>query len=193
MHIDYALLDGAFASINMLCFFKKHSFDFCMRIARNRVIISKNGIKAQLQKHPMLRFKRNQCYKTINATYKGVECFFTAHKRYSKNRNSYDIVYIVSSLNIPAKEQAKAYNIRWNIEKIFRTTKQSLGLTDCQSTSLQKQQLHIFSVFLAYTKLEEQKVYRRKKSVEQILTNMRAQKTSLNCFESYLQEQTIMN
>lgn len=193
MHIDYALLDGAFSSIAMICFFKKHRINFCMRIARNRVIISKNGIKAQLQNHPKLRFKRNQCYKTIKATYKGIECFFTAHKRYSKNKKSCDIVYIVSSLNIPAKEQAKTYNIRWNIEKIFRTTKQSLGLADCQSTNLKKQRLHIFSVFLAYAKLEEQKVYKRKKSVEQIIKIMRVQKKPFNSFESYLQEQTIMN
>ena len=191
--IDYAILDGAFASFKMIDFFNKNNINYCMRIPRNRVIISQDGTKEQLQKHPALKLKRNQRYKTIVAIYKGIECFFTAHKRYSKKKKALDVVYIVSSLNISPKEQAKAYNIRWNIEKMFRTTKQSLGLADCQSTNIEKQRLHIFSVFLSYALLEEQKLYYKKKSVEEVLRSIRIQKTLPPRFESYLWEQTIMN
>ena len=176
INFNYVALDGAFASKNMIEFFVKNSINFCMRIAKNRVIISQKGIRAQLQNHSELKFKRNQCYKTIKGTYKGLSCFFTAHKRYQKNRRSYQIVFIISNLNIPAKEQAKAYGIRWNIEKMFRTMKQSLGLGDCQCLSQKKQAAHIFSVFLTYAKLEEQKIYKRKKSPEEILKKIRGQK-----------------
>lgn len=176
IQFDYVALDGAFASKEMISFFMKNVVDFCMRIAKNRVIISEKGIQAQLQNHPELKFKKNECYKTIKGTYKGLKCFFTAHKRYHKNRKSYQIVFIVSSLNIPPKEQAYAYGIRWNIEKAFRTMKQSLGLSDCQCLSLEKQRIHILSVFLSYAKLEEQKICNRKKSPEEILKRIRPQK-----------------
>lgn len=189
---DYVAMDGAFASEAMLQFCKLHYVNFCMRIAKNRVIISENGIKAQLQNHPNLKFRKNERYKTIKGTYKGIACFFTAHKRYSNSGKSWNIVYIVSNLNIPAKEQAKAYGIRWNIEKIFRTAKQSLGLGDCQCVEIEKQRTHIFSVFFAYAKLEELKVFKRKKSVEQVLKKLRTQKICFNDIQSHVLEQTIM-
>lgn len=178
IEFDYVALDGAFASKDMIDFFMKNLINFCMRIARNRVIISEKGIQAQLQNHPELKLKKNECYKTIKGTYKGLNCFFTAHKRYDVNKKSYQIVFIVSSLNISPKEQANAYGIRWNIEKTFRTMKQSLGLNDCQCLSLEKQRIHILSVFLAYAKLEEQKICNKKKSPEEILKEIRPQK---NC------------
>lgn len=176
IQFKYVALDGAFSSQYMIDFLKKNKIHFCMRMAKNRVIISKKGIRAQLQNHPELKLKGNQCYKRIKATYKGHKCFFTAHKRYTKNRKSYQIVFIVSSLNIPAKEQADAYGIRWNIEKMFRTMKQSLGLSDCQCLSFEKQTIHIFSVFLAYAKLEEEKICNKKKSPEEVLARIRPQK-----------------
>ncbi|MBD3231451.1 transposase [Candidatus Dependentiae bacterium] len=122
-----------------------------------------------------------------------MECFFTAHKRYSNSGKSSNIVYIISSLNIPAKEQAKTYNIRWNIEKMFRTTKQSLGLVDCQCLEIEKQRTHILSVFFAFAKLEEQKIFKRKKSIEQVLMDLRIQKIYMKNFQSYLLEQAIMH
>lgn len=176
IQFKYVALDGAFSSQYMIDFLKKNKTHFCMRMAKNRVIVSKNGMSAQLQNHPELKLKGNQCYKKIKGTYKGHKCFFTAHKRYTKNRKSYQIVFIVSSLNVSAKEQADAYGIRWNIEKMFRTMKQSLGFGDCQCLSFEKQTVHIFSVFLAYAKLEEEKIYYRKKSPEEALKKIRPQK-----------------
>ena len=52
---DYVSLDGAFASDGMIKFFQKNLIHFCMRIPRNRVVISQKGVEAQLQKHPELR------------------------------------------------------------------------------------------------------------------------------------------
>lgn len=173
LNVDYVTLDGAFASKGMIYFFIQKGINFCMQIEKNRVIVSQNGTMAQLQKHPELKFIKNECYKTIKATYKGLPGYFTVHKRYNNSRKSYKIVFIVSHLNISPKKQSDAYKIRWNIEKSFRTMKQSLGLGDCQCLSVEKQSLHILSVFLAYAKLEEQKICSRKKSPEEVLKQVR--------------------
>ena len=172
IQVDYVALDGAFASLEMFEFFNEIEIHFCMRIARNRIVISENGIKAQLQNHPELKLKGNQRYKTIKATYKGFECFFTAHKVYSKNRKP-RIVYIVSDLDISAKEQAEAYDIRWEIEEAFRTMKQSLGLADCQCLSAKKQRAHIFATFLAYAKLQVEKNKLKLKNPEEVIRLLR--------------------
>ena len=172
INTDYVTLDGAFASTGMINFFIKNLIHFCMRMPRNRVIISEKGVKAQLQNHPELSLTKNQCYKTISGFYKGSKCFFTAHKAYSKTGRKPRIVFIVSDLNISPKEQAKAYGIRWNIEKAFRTMKQSLGLSDCQCLDSEKQTVHILSTFLAYTKLEQKK-NRQMKSPELVLKIIR--------------------
>jgi len=190
---NYVAMDGEFASEAMLKFLTKNSINYSMRIARNRIIISEDKTKAQLQHHPKLKLKRNERSKTIKGTYKGINCYFTIHKRYSNSSKSYTVVYIVSSLDISSEKQIKAYNIRWNIEKMFRTSKQSLGLGDCQCLTIEKQRTHIFSVFFAYAKLEEQKFFKRKKYVEQVINNFRSQKLASSNFQSLLLEQTIMN
>jgi len=182
---DYVTLDGAFASKGMIEFFIKNLIHFCMRIPRNRVVVSQKGVEAQLQNHPELKLKKNQRYKTIRGTYKGSKCFFTAHKAYSKPGRKPRIVFIVSDLNISPKEQAKAYGIRWNIEKAFRTMKQSLGLSDCQCLDSEKQRAHIFATFLAYAKLEEKKS-NKAKSPEAVLKIIRRRKPSESCKRSLL-------
>ena len=42
------------------------------------------------------------------------------------------------------------------LTKHLRTSKQKFGLSDCQCIGLEKQRIHIFSVFWVYAKLEEQ-------------------------------------
>lgn len=188
---NYVALDGAFASLPMIDFFSVNNTDFIMRMPRNRVVITKNGVEAQLQKHPALKLLRNERYKTILACYKGHWCYFTAHKRKNKHCSA-EVVFIVSSMNIPPKEQALAYGIRWEIEKIFRTTKQSLGIGDCQAIFTEKQRSHIFASFLAYASLIEEKVYKQKKSPEEVLARIRRQKTTLEASGLALLEETIM-
>jgi len=188
---DYIALDGAFASLFMIDFFTRNNLDFVMRMPKNRVIVTRNGTKAQLKNHPALKLIRNERYKTISACYKGNWCYFTAHKRKTK-KGSAEVVFIISSMNIPAKEQALAYGIRWEIEKVFRTIKQSLGVGHCQATSIEKQCAHIFATFLAYTSLIEKKVFKQKKSPEEVLTKIRRQKIPLCKSGLTLLEETIM-
>jgi len=186
-----AILDGGFASITMINFFKNNDLNYLMRIPKNRKVISECGKFEQLQKHPALKLKRNQRYKTIKALYKGIACFITAHKRTNKNGGK-QIVYLVSNVDVPPKKQAELYKIRWVIEKSYRTLKQKLGISDCQATGLEKQRAHILATFFAYANLEEQKLFKKKKSPEEILNRIRMQKTLHQFIELNLLEETIM-
>jgi hypothetical protein len=77
--------------------------------------------------------------------------------------------------NLTPKQHILAYEYRWPIEKFFRTAKQHLGIQDCQSTFIKKQRAHIFATFLAFIELEVQKIYKKKKSPEQVLKVIRDQ------------------
>jgi SRSO17 transposase len=46
------------------------------------------------------------------------------------------------------------YQLRWNIEKMFRTTKQHLGLQECSARKMETQESHIAFVLLAYALLQ---------------------------------------
>lgn len=46
------------------------------------------------------------------------------------------------------------YQIRWNIEKMFRTTKQHLGLQQCSARKMETHESHVASVFFAYALLQ---------------------------------------
>ena len=53
-----------------------------------------------------------------------------------------------------AKELIAAYNMRWPLEKVIRTTKQKFGAMQCQALEIEKQQAHLMAGFLAYAILE---------------------------------------
>jgi len=168
-------LDGAFSSIDMLTFLTERSIDLTMRTHCNRVVISAEG-KYKISEQPKLKMKGNEKYKTIRASYKGIEgLYFTAHKRKS-SKGGTEIVYIVSTILRKPKAHVKAYSQRWPVEKKIRTAKQSLGITHCQSTNPEKQRFHIFSVMVTYAILQLAKADKRKKSVEEVLHMIRRQK-----------------
>ena len=54
-----------------------------------------------------------------------------------------------------AKEYIKIYAERWAIEKMFRTMKQSLGLSASIARKIENQAAHIHGVFFAYTFLQD--------------------------------------
>ena len=183
-------LDGAFATVAMISFLKKHNIHFTMRIPSNRVVETENE-KNQLSKHSQLQLKGNERYKTITAVYKGHELYFTAHKRNGKNGEK-EVVFIVSDLVRTAKEHVLAYNERWPTEKYFRSSKQYVGIAHCQSTDADKQQLHIFSIMVAYSVLQCMKYDKRKQSVEEILHPIRRQKSIKDFLEYVDLEATFM-
>ena len=81
---DEVMLDGAFASKKMIQFLDELNQKFTMRIPRNRVVNVGNK-SFQLRHCPKFKFNKNRKFKTICAYYKGFRCYFTAHKRKTKN------------------------------------------------------------------------------------------------------------
>ena len=92
---DFTTLDGAFSKEPMFSFFKQNQeIKFSMRIAKSRVVITEDGVSAQLKNHPALKLYRNEREKTIQAKLnKDVTTyFFTAHKRKKRDGGSEVVV-----------------------------------------------------------------------------------------------------
>jgi hypothetical protein len=188
---DEVRLDGAFATEDMIKFFVKERIHFTMRMPKNRVVKSSDE-EYQLMHHPKLKMVRNQKFKTISASYKGISLYFTAQKR-NGNNDTKEIVFIVSDLHRSAKEHVKAYEKRWPGEKFNRTGKQSLGISHCQSTNPDKQRFHVFVVMVSYTVLQLMQFDQQRQSVEEILHHIRRQKKIDVLFQCLDLEKTFMN
>lgn len=172
------LLDGAFVSVTMLIFYSSENISFTARIPRNRKITTADGVCDQLQNHPAFKLKKNEKYRTVEATIKGMPFYFTTEKRRGKN-NTTEVVFIVSNVKSTPKKTVTRYAMRSRIECFFRTAKQLLGANDCQSTSWNKQRYHIAVIMYAYACLQRARYDKKIKNVEAIVHVLRRQKTSL--------------
>ena len=170
---DFVPLDGAYsAGPNMFKFFKEEMLKFTMRIARTRCIELPDGTRVQLKHCPTLKLMKNTREKTIQAKLYGETYFFTAQKR-RKSRGGWETVFLVSNMDLPAKEQVAAFNQRWPQEKINRTTKQKFGSNQCQVLESQKQRAHILAGFLAHTILEIKKNDNQANNVDEMVNILR--------------------
>ena len=170
----YIALDGAYASECFLRFLHENNLKYSIRMPKNR-IVEINGIYTQLKNQKAFNLIKNERYKTAKGTYKGIPAYFTCHKRKGKN-NTRQVVFVISNLeNLTPKQHILAYDLRWPVEKLFRTSKQHLGIQHCQSTSSKKQRAHIFATFVAFAELEIRKISKKKKSPEQVLKEIRPQ------------------
>ena len=185
------ILDGAFASKGMIDFLEKEGINYTMRIPKNRIIENETAT-TNLSKHPDLILYRNERSKTAFGSYKGHNAYFTVQKRKAKS-GKISKVFIISSVNRTSKEHIKRYDERWPEEKVFRTSKQNLGLKDCQSIFFQKQRLHFYLVMTSHTILSLARIYQNAKSVEEVLNPIRFKKMTYRELESLLPEQTIMH
>ena len=165
------LMDGAFSSERMLYFCRTHKMKYCMRFHSNKKVFV-NGQEAQLRKHERIKISSSKKGRVVRGYYKGEPVFIAAFKRIEKSGKT-KIVYLVTSERETPKKTISVYKKRWGIEKVFRTTKQHLGLRDCQARSAAKQEIHIFAVFVAYAFLVIQKNNYRAKNPEQILHKIR--------------------
>ena len=171
---EYIALDGDYGNACFFDYLQKNKLKYSIRMPKSR-IVSINRVETQLKNHKVFNFKKNEKYKTSKGSYKGNKMYFTAHKRNGPNRTK-QVVFIASNIEgLTSKQHVQAFSLRWPIEKMFRTLKQSLGIKDCQSTSMQKQRAHIFATFMAFAKLEKQKIFKKKKSPEQVLKKIRFQ------------------
>jgi hypothetical protein len=172
IEFDYVSLDGAFAVEEMLSFLRDNNLKFIIRIPKTRRIDTEDGTSAQLQKHPALRLRRNERAKSCQAKIRGNTYFFTAEKR--KNRHDdWEVVFLISNMDLTAKQQIEAYNLRWPIEKMIRTNKQKFGTTQCQVIKKEKQRAHILAGFLAYALLSFMKNDKKKQSVDEVVNILR--------------------
>jgi len=156
IHFTHILFDAHYSTIEMIKFLQKMGIKFVAKIPCNRKVRAENGIIEQLKKHPSLKLFRNKRSKRMTAIYHEMELYFSVHKRKNKS-GEYQYVYIVSNIDLCSKNYLKLYEQRWDIEKVFRTIKQLLGLNQCFSRFLEKQETHIYFIFLAYSFLENEK------------------------------------
>ena len=154
----YFLADGHYSTKDkLLPFLQKIGIKFVMKIPCNRKITTQDGISSMIKKHPGLKLLRNSRSVKIKASFGNEIYFFSAHKR-KKSNGEYEIVYLISNIDVKAKTYLAMYEKRWHIEVMFRTLKQSLGLCECQARDLDKQKAHIYSTFFSYNFLQNEKV-----------------------------------
>ena len=177
VEFDFVSLDGAFPSPEIFEFFRENKLKFIMRIARNRCVVTFDGKRAQLKHVRSLKITRNSREKMIEAKLDDRTYFFTAQKR-KKLSGGWETVFLVSNMNLSAKKQVEAFNLRWPQEKINRTTKQKFGMNQCQAIHASKQKAHIMAGYLAHGIIEVAKNDKQSKqshaSVDEIVNDLRA-------------------
>jgi len=164
--------DGHFSTLALLNFCNQTRIPLVAKFSSNRKIASADGISTQVKHHPGLKLHRNQRSKTAKIIWHELTLFCTVHKRKNKN-NEYNLVYYISTVRKASKEYVKLYGLRWEIEKMFRTMKQSLGLKDCFARKKALHVGHIFGVFHAYTFAQYIKSEENLSYVEKALRHLR--------------------
>jgi len=142
-------LDGAYATVNNLKWAIENNIGLEVRMHSNRVVEYK-GKKQKLREIKEIRPKGRQMARTIEAIWQGLSLQITAVRRIDKHGNE-TIVYQAATYKATPSQHAKNYKWRWGIEKLNRTTKQSLGLQECFSRKIGTQFDHICAVLLAYS------------------------------------------
>jgi hypothetical protein len=172
IEFDFVSLDGAFPTPDMFVFFQKTKLRFIMRIPCNRCVVTSDGKTRQLRHISALKLLRNSREKTIKAELYGETYFFTAHKR-KKRFGGWETVFLVSNMDLPAKEQVEAFNQRWPQEKINRTSKQKFGMHQCHALALSKQKAHIMAGYLAQAIIEVANIDKQAQSVDEVVNIFR--------------------
>ncbi len=157
-----AVLDGAFARLTYL----KHAVDSAIatevRMHCNRVVRYKEKMQ-KLSEIKELKPKGRQKARTILVEWHDIPLYITAVKYVNKDKSE-KIVYQAATYCAIPRKHAEVYKARWGIEKLFRTTKQTLGLQECYSRKIGTQYKHICAVLLAYSILQlEMKANKYKK------------------------------
>jgi len=140
--------DGAFATEKLLKWALHHDIKLEVRMHSNRVVEYK-GESIQIRKIKSLIPKGRHMARTIDAKWRGLSLQITAQRRINKHGEESFVYQAATYKASPAKHVA-VYKKRWPNEKVFRTSKQHLGLQECFSTKLDIQFKHVSSVLLAY-------------------------------------------
>lgn len=141
--------DGLFASIEFFAWCLENNIEADVRMHSNRKVEFK-GKHCKLSKITCLRPRGRQMARTIQVKWHSLALYITAERRINKH-NEESIVFIASTYQHRPRNHVIAYKRRWPIEKIFRTTKQYMGLEECFSTQLETQEAHVAAVLLSYS------------------------------------------
>jgi len=172
--VEFVLLaDGLYASVGLLRWCIEHKISTEMRMHSNRRVLYK-GTKiklSELANQKGIKLRGKQMARTISVEWHGLSLEVTIVKRIDK-RDRESIVFQVATYKAEPRQHVKAYNIRWNIEKCFRTSKQTLGLGDCYSQNLKVQENHIAAALLSYAiaqlEMQEQRLKTPEESIRRI-------------------------
>jgi Transposase DDE domain. len=149
--IEYFVMDGLYFSIEFIKFLNNQKLKFIIKAKTTTAVIYK-GQKIQLQNCSDLRLNSNQDQKKIFAEWSGQLWYFIAVRRSGKRGPK--IIYLIANFKTKSRLYAKAYDSRWKIEKFFRTSKQSLGLSNSFSLEAKIYLNHMKCVFFAYCLLQ---------------------------------------
>ena len=144
--------DGAFASKEFLLWCTNNNIPVEVRMRSNCSVFYKNE-KKRIRDIKELKPKGRQMARTIHVMWHNIPLFITAQRRVDK-KGQESIVFQASTFLAKPMRHVQIYQARWNIEKMFRTTKQHLGLQECSARKMETQESHIASVFLAYALLQ---------------------------------------
>lgn len=142
-------LDGAYATVKNLKWALENKIALEVRMHSNRVVEYK-GKKQKLRDIKEIQPKGRQMARTVQALWQGLSLEITAVRRIDKHGNE-TIVYQAATYKATPSQHARNYKSRWGIEKLNRTTKQSIGLQECFSRKIGTQFDHICAVLLAYS------------------------------------------
>lgn len=172
IRIKGVIIDGLYSSKKMIRWLDQRNIKFEMRFHSNRVITEgPDKKKVKVREHKKLQLRGKRKARTVSTTWDDIPVYVTAIKRVRKN--STIIVYQVSNAKMSARDHIRIYGYRWKIEMFFRTAKQSLGLTHCQSRKRVRQEHHIYNVFFAYIMLQFERKKRRLKTPEDALRKLK--------------------
>jgi len=159
--------DGAFASKEFLGWCSENKVPTEVRMRSNCKVIFK-GEKICIRDIKTLQPKGRQMARTIAVEWHNIPLFITAQRRINK-RGKETIVYQASTFKAKPIRHVQIYRMRWNIEKMFRTTKQHLGLQECSARKMETQESHVASVFFAYALVQYDRKKRKLKTPEAAL------------------------
>ena len=144
-------LDGAFASVELFKWCLNNKIRCEGRMPSNRKV-EYQGKRCAVKELPIIPKGRKMACTAAVKWYE-MPLYVTAHRRINKHGEE-TIIYTSATYQDKPIVHATVYKLRWRIEMMFRSLKQSLGLGDCFSTLLDVQLNHVAAVFLAYALIQ---------------------------------------
>jgi SRSO17 transposase len=171
--------DGLYATREFISWCTSNKIKLEVRMHSNRKIVYKGQTIAVRDLVGMfgIQPKGIQMARTVTAEWHGITLEISVVRRIDKHGNE-TIIFQAATYKARPQAHAKAYKVRWKIEKLNRTTKQYLGLQDCYSCSLSKQHAHVSSALLAYALAQVEAKKYKLDTPEKAIRRLRKENTS---------------